>query len=79
MAGLDYDVVVIGSGLGGSVAALRLLAEELSGIAGGTWLDLFSIPTTAGPWAAGPGPRHDGCVITTPGWVKEMHRLRSWD
>jgi cholesterol oxidase len=27
--------------------AVRLLAEELGGIAGGTWLDLFSIPTTA--------------------------------
>jgi cholesterol oxidase len=27
--------------------AVRLLAEELGGIAGGTWLDLFNIPTTA--------------------------------
>ena len=27
--------------------AVRLLADELGGIAGGTWLDLFSIPTTA--------------------------------
>ena len=27
--------------------AVRMLAEELGGIAGGTWLDLFSIPTTA--------------------------------
>jgi cholesterol oxidase len=26
---------------------VRLLAEELGGIAGGTWLDLFNIPTTA--------------------------------
>lgn len=27
--------------------AARMLAEELGGIAGGTWLDLFGIPTTA--------------------------------
>lgn len=27
--------------------AVRLLAEELGGMAGGTWLDLFNIPTTA--------------------------------
>jgi cholesterol oxidase len=27
--------------------AVRMLAEELGGIPGGTWLDLFSIPTTA--------------------------------
>ncbi len=27
--------------------AVRLLAEELGGVAGGTWLDLFGIPTTA--------------------------------
>ncbi len=27
--------------------AVRLLAEELGGFAGGTWLDLFNIPTTA--------------------------------
>ena len=26
---------------------VRMLAEELGGIAGGTWLDLFNIPTTA--------------------------------
>jgi cholesterol oxidase len=27
--------------------AVRMLAEELGGMAGGTWLDLFGIPTTA--------------------------------
>jgi cholesterol oxidase len=27
--------------------AVRMLAEEIGGFAGGTWLDLFSIPTTA--------------------------------
>jgi cholesterol oxidase len=27
--------------------AVRMLAEELGGFAGGTWLDLFNIPTTA--------------------------------
>jgi cholesterol oxidase len=27
--------------------AVRMLAEELGGMAGGTWLDLFNIPTTA--------------------------------
>jgi cholesterol oxidase len=27
--------------------AVRLMAEELGGMAGGTWLDLFNIPTTA--------------------------------
>jgi cholesterol oxidase len=27
--------------------AVRMLAEEMGGIAGGTWLDLFNIPTTA--------------------------------
>jgi cholesterol oxidase len=27
--------------------AVRMLADELGGMAGGTWLDLFSIPTTA--------------------------------
>jgi cholesterol oxidase len=27
--------------------AVRMLAEEMGGIAGGTWLDLFNVPTTA--------------------------------
>jgi cholesterol oxidase len=27
--------------------AVRMLAEEMGGMAGGTWLDLFNIPTTA--------------------------------
>ena len=32
----------------------------------------------AGAARPGAGRRPDGCVITTPGRAKEMHRLRSW-
>lgn len=44
--------------------ATRMLAEEIGGIAGGTWLDLFNIPTTAhfiGGCAIG-GSRAEGVI-----------------
>ena len=64
MAGLDYDVIVIGSGFGGSVAALRLTEKgyRVAVLEAGQRFD---------------DPSH-GCVITTPGRAKEMHRLPSW-
>ena len=54
--------------------AVRMLAEELDGMAGGTWLDLFGIPTTA----------HfiGGCVIgDSPGTgvVDGYHRVYGYD
>jgi cholesterol oxidase len=54
--------------------AVRMLAEELGGFAGGTWLDLFNIPTTA----------HfiGGCTIgATPeeGVIDPYHRVYGYD
>jgi cholesterol oxidase len=50
--------------------AVRMLAEEMGGIAGGTWLDLFNVPTTA----------HfiGGCAIgssTGEGVIDPYHRV----
>jgi cholesterol oxidase len=53
--------------------AVRLLAEELGGIAGGTWLDLFNIPTTAhfiGGCAIGAGP--------ASGVIDPYHRVHGY-
>jgi cholesterol oxidase len=50
--------------------AVRMLAEEIGGFAGGTWLDLFSIPTTAhfiGGAAIGDSP--------TTGVIDPYHRI----
>jgi cholesterol oxidase len=54
--------------------AVRMLAEELGGMAGGTWLDLFGIPTTA----------HfiGGCVIgdsPETGVIDGYHRVYGHD
>jgi cholesterol oxidase len=54
--------------------AVRLLAEELGGIAGGTWLDLFNIPTTAhfiGGCAIGDSP--------ATGVIDPYHRVYGHD
>ncbi|HWG13361.1 MAG TPA: GMC family oxidoreductase [Streptosporangiaceae bacterium] len=54
--------------------AVRLLAEELGGIAGGTWLDLFNIPTTAhfiGGCAIGDSP--------ATGVIDPYHRVYGYE
>src|ERR1700759_2230194 len=54
--------------------AVRLLAEELGGMAGGTWLDLFNIPTTAhfiGGCAIGDSP--------ATGVIDPYHRVYGHD
>jgi cholesterol oxidase len=53
---------------------VRLLAEELGGMAGGTWLDLFNIPTTAhfiGGCAIGDSP--------ATGVIDPYHRVYGYD
>jgi cholesterol oxidase len=54
--------------------AVRLLAEELGGFPGGTWLDLFNIPTTAhfiGGAAIGDSP--------TTGVIDPYHRVYGYE
>ncbi len=65
MASFDYDVVIIGSGFGGSVAALRAAEknerETLHEAAISSWLD--------GDWVGAARRLDDFILATKAGWA----------